>query len=111
MSRGNVYTITYKLIIYSMTDKSLLNKPRNKSVTIKISEDYLQQEHTHGNYIRNWILDYCKSNKIIVSTLGEPDMLQYHKTNYYLQLTFNSVNQMNWFQRKGNQSYPYFEFL
>ena len=71
---------------------------------IQLSMPYLTKE---GVY--EWVLNYCRRNKIgrkfVYTTYADP--IRHDR----LQLTFKSVNQMTWFQRRGNQNYPYFEFL
>ena len=69
-------------------------------IEIKISADYLQRENIRGNYVHDWIKKYALKNKIGISS-EEGKVI----------LTFKSGNQRCWFVRKGNQNFPYFEFI
>jgi hypothetical protein len=72
-----------------------------------ISEDYLNSV----DGVKAWIVDYCKRNGITIEReeiqgkfVGETD-------GYNIVLIFKSNNQLMWFARKGNQRFPYFEFI
>jgi len=67
---------------------------------LKISFSYLQRENLNGNYVHDWINSYAKKNKIKISS-----------EEGVVVLNFKSENQKIWFARKGNQNFPYFEFL
>ena len=66
---------------------------------LKISFDYLQRENLKGNYVHDWIKQYAARNKIELGA-EEGNIL----------IKFKSVNQKNWFVRKGNNKFPHFEF-
>jgi hypothetical protein len=66
---------------------------------LKISFDYLQRENLKGNYVHDWIKSYAKRNKI---ELGAEEGT--------LLIKFKSTNQKEWFVRRGNNKFPYFEF-
>lgn len=66
---------------------------------LKISFDYLQRENLKGNYVHDWIKKYAARNKIELAA-EEGNIL----------IKFKSENQKNWFVRKGNNKFPYFEF-
>lgn len=64
---------------------------------LKISLDYLNRDDAG---VLNWIIKYCKRNKIA-----------YQSPDDYLELNFRSNNQLNCFVRLGNEIYRYFEFI
>lgn len=72
--------------------------------TLNINEAYAVRYSTehygHKYELLDWLKSYCRRNNIPVSD-----------TESKLCLTFKSQNQMDWFVRKGNQCFPYFEFL
>jgi len=69
---------------------------------VEIHTDYI--DSVSG--VRAWIVDYCKRNKIWLSEVAfQPGQLPRFK------LVFKSLHQMLDFQRRGNDKYPYFEFL
>lgn len=79
---------------------------------IKISSEYLQRENIRENYVHDWVKSYCKRNKIKI----EIKNILHHssgpeESEPYLVLEFKSGNQRNWFVKKGNQKFPYFEFI
>ena len=75
---------------------------------IQLSMPYLTKEEVY-----EWVLNYCRRNKIKMHKIYYKDSDRYTEIldDDRLQLTFKSVNQMTCFQRRGNQNYPYFEFL
>ena len=71
----------------------------NHPISLDISLDYLNDESLKGNFVLDWIKDYTLRNYIPFLELDE-----------HVQLLFKSDYQLEWFQRKGNTKYPYFEF-
>lgn len=80
---------------------------------VEISKEYLDREREENSRdVEAWIREYCKRNRIpvsIVPRLG--DKFYIDPVAPYLRLEFVSENQVNWFQRKGNREFPYFEFI
>jgi hypothetical protein len=73
-------------------------------------------EHSIPNAVINnveglaeWLVSYCKRNKI--PFMYKADWINSKSGEMRTYFLFKSVNQMTCFQRRGNQNYPYFEFL
>jgi len=85
----------------------LQNRFKIPPVNVDISTDYLDK----NDGVREWLVSYCKANKIRTSTSKFHCIGDYRDMEERLVIHFRSNNQMRWFQLKGNQNYPYFEFL
>lgn len=59
-----------------------------------------------------WLLRYTTRNKIPKELIEKPvDRFVNGKTEPYIRLTFKSERQLQVFQRRGNDIFPYVEFL
>jgi hypothetical protein len=84
----------------------------SNAVELEISCAYLNEERDkRGRDVQEWIMQYARRNKI--QTRKSPRVFGARRVDVepYLILTFRSDNQLEWFVRKGNQSWPYFEFI
>jgi len=67
--------------------------------TLALNRDYLIREN-----VLHWVLNYCKRNKI-----SQNEESNFH--GEYIRIKFKSERQLNCFVQRGNNKYPYFEFL
>ncbi len=75
-------------------------------IGIEINKNYAECEN-----VLDWVMSYCKRNKIKI-TEKELDFSGWERDiETYISLSFKSDNQANYFLRKGNNKFPYFEFI
>jgi hypothetical protein len=72
---------------------------------LQITCDYAIREG-----VSEWLLKYCRRNKIKVE-IKTAALLRFRDISLYYELVFKSQNQMDYFVRIGNENFPYFEFL
>jgi hypothetical protein len=80
--------------------------------TIKISIEYLQREKREKSRdVLDWIKTYCSRNKINTEIVRVATGIYETTSEPYLEIVFKSRHQKNIFVRKGNDEFPYFEFI
>lgn len=89
---------------------------------IQISEEYLARESINpersidwisskGESVKQWVINYCKRNKIQLRVFPVASGKWYGETSNQVELWFKSEHQANCFVRQGNRVFPYFEFI
>jgi hypothetical protein len=80
---------------------------------LEISKAYMARElREKDRDVEGWARAYCARNKIGMDPVDRPTTeFVDGPTEPYLLFVFKSENQLDWFVRRGNARFPFFEFL